>query len=99
MNAPTSSPAAGKSVPLDPDVGAEISKLVEQSIPQLPPHQLRADAERIRSSVARLTANSIDGLEGLTSELQELQKFLRSEDGSRTAARSHRRAADALHRW
>ena len=79
MNAPTSSPAAGKSVPLDPDVGAEISKLVEQSIPQLPPHQLRADAERIRSSVARLTANSIDGLEGLTSELQELQKFLRSE--------------------
>lgn len=79
MNAPTSSAAAGKSVALDPDVEAEISKLVEQSIPQLPAHQLRADAERIRSSVARLTANSIDGLEGLTSELQELQKFLKSE--------------------
>ena len=32
-----------------------------------------------RSSVARLTSNSIDGLEGLTAELQELQDFLKSE--------------------
>jgi len=35
--------------------------------------------ERIRSSVTRLASNSIDGLERLTSELQELQKFLKSE--------------------
>jgi hypothetical protein len=42
-------------------------------------HQPRTDAERIRSAVARLTSNSIDGLEGLSSELQDLQKFLHSE--------------------
>jgi hypothetical protein len=41
--------------------------------------QPRTDAERIRSAVARLTSNSIDGLEGLSSELQDLQKFLHSE--------------------
>jgi hypothetical protein len=52
----------------------EISRLV----PKLTP-QSQADAERIRSSVARLTSTSIDGLEGLTSELQELQTFLNSE--------------------
>jgi hypothetical protein len=34
---------------------------------------------RLRSSIARLSSNSIDGLEGLTSELQELQRFLNSE--------------------
>jgi len=41
--------------------------------------QPKTDADRIRSSVARLTSNSIDGLEGLSSELQDLQKFLHSE--------------------
>jgi len=39
------------------------------------------DAERIRSSIARLTSNSIDELEKLTSELGELQEFLKSETG------------------
>src|SRR5262245_28056778 len=79
MNGPTSSAAADKSVPVAADVEAEISKLVEQSLPQFSPHQIETDAERIRSSIARLTSSSIDGLEGLTSELQELQKFLKSE--------------------
>jgi exonuclease VII large subunit len=78
MNAPTSSAAAEKSLPVESDVEAEISKLVEQTIPKRPP-QIETDAERIRSSVARLTSNSIDGLEGLTTELQELQGFLKSE--------------------
>jgi hypothetical protein len=78
MNAPTSSAVAEKSLPVEPDVEAEISKLVEQTIPKRPP-QIESDAERIRSSVARLTSNSIDGLEGLTTELQELQGFLKSE--------------------
>jgi hypothetical protein len=72
MNAPTSSAAADKSVPLEPEVDAETSKLVEQKLPKI-------DAERIRSSVARLTSNSIDGLESLSSELQAMQKFLTSE--------------------
>jgi hypothetical protein len=59
-------------------VGAEISKLVEEHIPKRPP-QIETEVERIRSSIARLSSNSIDGLEGLTSELQELQRFLNSE--------------------
>jgi hypothetical protein len=41
--------------------------------------QPKTDAERIRSAVARLTSSSIDGLEALSSELQDLQKFLHSE--------------------
>jgi hypothetical protein len=78
MNAPTSSAAADKSLPVDSQVETEISKIVEKNIANRPP-QIETDAERIRSSVARLTSNSIDGLEGLTSELQELQNFLKSE--------------------
>ena len=41
--------------------------------------KLEFDAERIRSSVARIASNSIDDLEKLTSELQQLQDFLKSE--------------------
>ena len=37
------------------------------------------DIERIRSSVARLTSSSIEGLEKLTFELHDLQKFLKTE--------------------
>jgi hypothetical protein len=43
--------------------------------------KVEIDAERIRSSIARLTSNSIDELEKLTSELEELQEFLKSETG------------------
>jgi hypothetical protein len=78
MNASTPAPAADKSLPVDSDVEGAISRLVEQTLPK-PPLALETDAERIRASVARLTATSIDGLEGLTSELQELQGFLKSE--------------------
>ena len=78
MNAPTSSEAAEKPLSLGTDVEAELSRLVEQRIPKRLP-QIETDAERIRSSVARLTSNSIDGLGELTSELQELQEFLKSE--------------------
>ena len=79
MNAPTSPALAEKSLPVESDVEAEISKLVEQEIsPKLSP-QIENNAERIRYSVARLTSNSIDELEGLKSELQKLQEFLNSE--------------------
>jgi hypothetical protein len=78
MNAPKSSPAAEKSLPVASDVAGEISKLVEETIPKRAP-QIEIDVERIRSSIGRLTSNSIDGLQGLTSELQELQRFLNSE--------------------
>jgi conjugal transfer/entry exclusion protein len=40
---------------------------------------LEISAGRISSSVARLTSNSIDELQGLASELQKMQQFLRSE--------------------
>jgi hypothetical protein len=74
MNAPASSAAVEKSLPVESDVEAEVGKLV----PKLTP-QSQADAERIRASVSRLTSTSVEGLEGLTSELQELQTFLNSE--------------------
>jgi hypothetical protein len=60
------------------DVEAEISKLAEESIPKRSP-QIESEVERIRSSITQLTSSSIDGLEGLTSELQDLQRFLNSE--------------------
>ena len=37
------------------------------------------DIERISSSLARLTSSSMESLEGLMSELQDLQKFLKTE--------------------
>jgi hypothetical protein len=38
-----------------------------------------SDIERISSSLARLSSTSIKGLEGFTSELLELQEFLKME--------------------
>ena len=37
------------------------------------------DPERLRSSISKLTSNSVDELEKLISKLQELQEFLKSE--------------------
>jgi hypothetical protein len=37
------------------------------------------DAEQFRSSISKLTSNSVDELEKLISKLQELQEFLKSE--------------------
>ena len=56
----------------------EIGDLTEQDSPKLP-SQLEHRAERIRSSVARLTSSSINELEGLTLELNALQEFLNFE--------------------
>jgi hypothetical protein len=41
--------------------------------------KLEVDAERIRTSIARLTSNSIGELEGLASELQKLDDFIKFE--------------------
>jgi len=71
MSAPTSATAADKSE-------TEIRNFIEQVSPKRS-DQIETDANRIRSSVARLTSNSIEELEGLTSELQALQEFLKSE--------------------
>ncbi len=78
MDHPTIPTPAEKSPPAKPGVETEPSKLVEQNIPKDSP-KIERDIERIRSSLVRLTSSSIDGLEGLTAELQELQGFLKSE--------------------
>ena len=82
MDDSTSSASANHSflrlLPETPDVEKAISNLIEQAIPKHSP-QIENNVERIRSSIARLTSVSIDGLQGLTSELQELQTFLNSE--------------------
>jgi len=77
MNAPTSSSAGAEK--LLSSVEAEISRLVEQQKTRNPPAQIEADPESIKAAIARLTSNSIDGLEGLMSELQQLQAFLKGE--------------------
>jgi hypothetical protein len=77
MNAPTSSLTPAEQSVLA-NVETEIGRLAEQAVSRAPT-QIETDADRIRSSVARLTSNSIDGLEGLSSELQKLQEFLNSE--------------------
>src|SRR5215470_11292988 len=46
---------------------------------QITNSKIGIDAERIRSSISRLTSNSTDELEKLVSKLQELQEFLKSE--------------------
>jgi hypothetical protein len=73
-------PIYAATVPVESAI-EEISNLVKESKESsvnLAP-QIENSAERIRSSVARLTANSIKDLEGLKSELQKLQEFLNAE--------------------
>ena len=76
MDIPTSAQAPDRSLSLE--LEPEVSDLVKQENARLP-SQVQINAERIRSSVSRLTSNSMNELEGLTSELQQLQEFLRSE--------------------
>ena len=76
MDIPKSAEAPDRSLSLE--LEPEVSDLVKQENARLP-SQVQVNAERIRSSVARLTSNSMNELEGLTSELQQLQEFLRSE--------------------
>ena len=64
MNTPTSAPIADdKSLPLK-------SPLEEL------PSQIENDTEQTKSSLARLTSNSVDRLERLMSEIQEMREFL-----------------------
>ena len=60
---------------MDLDLQEEIGKLVGPRLMTQRAH----DIERIMSSVARLTSSSIEGLENLTSELHEMQKFMKIE--------------------
>ena len=75
MNTNPSSGVAGDSLsPAEAGIGGS----TEQESTKLPT-KVEHKAERIRSAVARLTSNSINELEGLTSELNTLQEFLKSE--------------------
>ena len=76
MNAPTSPAVAEQSHPVE----AKVSKLVEQESLK-PTTHTENGSERIRSSVARLASSSVSELEGLASELQRMQEFLKSEVG------------------
>ena len=82
MDDSTSSASADRpsleALPETPDVEKAISNLLEQATPKHSP-QIENNVERIQSSIARLSSVSIDGLQGLTSELQNLQTFLNSE--------------------
>jgi hypothetical protein len=78
MNSPTSEEISEKS-----SVGKSAGDSeVEYTKPAQTAHsKVGIDAERIRSSIARLTSNSTDELEKLIAELERLQEFLKSETG------------------
>ena len=76
MNAPTSPAVVEQSHPVD----AKVGKLAEQESLKSA-IQTENGSERIRSSVARLASSSVNELEGLASELQRMQEFLKSEVG------------------
>ena len=74
MYTPTSAAPYEKTPPLEEALATQPGK--EKSKPTGP---LEISAERFNSSVARLTSNSIGELQGLVSELQKMQEFLKSE--------------------
>ncbi len=74
MDTSTSAAPDEKTPPLDLALATQLSQ--EKSKPS---GTLEINVERFNSSVARLTSNSIDGLQGLVSELQKMQEFLKSE--------------------
>ena len=74
MNSPTFAAPDEKTPPLESASATQLSK--EKSNPS---GSLEITPERFNSSVARLTSNSIHGLQGLGSELQKMQEFLKSE--------------------
>ena len=71
MDTPTSAAPDEKTLALATQLNKEKSNPSGQ--------QLEISADRFNSSVARLTSNSIGELQGLVSELQKMQEFLKSE--------------------
>jgi hypothetical protein len=83
MKSPTSEEVTENSPSAKPTVASEVRDFEEESIkPAQSAHsKVGIDAERIRSSIARLSSNSTDELEKLIAELERLQEFLKSETG------------------
>jgi hypothetical protein len=84
MNAPTPEATSEHLLAVHSDANADAGKLSEQEKPfgqieNTAKQKIEIDADRIRSSIARLTSNSIGELEGLACELQKLDGFLKSE--------------------
>jgi hypothetical protein len=83
MNSPTSEEVTQKSPSAESPADSEVRDFEQESTkPAQTAHtNVGIDAERIRSSIARLTSNSTDELEKLISELERLQEFLKCETG------------------
>jgi cob(I)alamin adenosyltransferase len=78
MDSSNAAVSAAKSFYTNSDIRAELKKITEQKI-STPAQTDENNMERIGSSIARLSSKSVDGLERLSSELQEMQKLLRLE--------------------
>jgi hypothetical protein len=78
MDSSKAAAPAAKSFYTNSDIRAELKKIAEQKI-STPAQTDENNIERIGSSIARLSSKSVDGLERLQSELQEMQKLLRLE--------------------
>ena len=80
MDSSATEQLAEKSLPetATAEVGDALEKQANKPA-QIANSKIGIDAERIRSSISRLTSNSTDELEKLVSKLQELQEFLKSE--------------------
>ena len=74
MDSPTSTAPDEKTPSLDLAMATLLSK--EKPKPSGP---LGISVERLSSSLARSASNSVDELQGLVSELQKMQEFLKSE--------------------
>jgi hypothetical protein len=95
MDSSKAAAPAEKSLYINSDIRAEIKKNAGQKIStpaqtemgnrrslidnDAPDSHVENNIEGIRSSIARLSSKSVDGLERLNSELQELQKLLKLE--------------------
>jgi len=83
MDSPTSEEVTEKSPSAKSAVDSEVRDFEEEGFkPAQTVHsKVGIDAERIRSSIARLTSNSTVELEKLIAELERMQEFLKSETG------------------
>jgi hypothetical protein len=82
MNAPTSVTAVERQTQVSLAVPSESRHSVEKGSAsqhtKVPLH-IETEAERMRSMLLRLTSNSLEELEDLAAELQEVREFLKSE--------------------
>lgn len=78
MDTPTSAASDEKTTPSEPALATQSGKSEAQEKSK-PSNPLEISAERINTSVARLTSNSIGELQGLATELQNMQEFLKTE--------------------